>query len=247
MVRRKVGFGDGAGALIDGFRYLSHPALRAWVIWPILINLAVFAGLAWLLTGWLTGSIQGVMDGLPEWLNFLRWIMWVLAVLMMALVFGVSFTTLTLLIGAPFYVVLTRQAMMLVSVEPFPSGNTSFTAIVQETVSAVLRELSKIRRFIPWVLLALVVSVIPVINVLAPIVWLVVNSWIFAFQFVDYPIDARQRPITETREWLAEHRAAALGVGAGVALCASVPFLNVVAFPAAIIGACQLVESSRSS
>ncbi|MEL0218701.1 MAG: sulfate transporter CysZ, partial [Gammaproteobacteria bacterium] len=62
----------------------------------------------------------------------------------------------------------------------------------------------------------------------------------------DYPIDARQRPITETREWLAEHRAAAFGVGAGVALCASVPFLNVVAFPAAIIGACQLVESSRS-
>ena len=246
MVRRKVGFGDGAGALIDGFRYLSHPALRAWVIWPILINLAVFAGLAWLLTGWLTGSIQGVMEDLPEWLNFLRWIMWVLAVLMMALVFGVSFTTLTLLIGAPFYVVLTRRAMMLVSVEPFPSADTGITALVQETVSAVLRELSKIRRFIPWVLLALVISVIPVINVLAPIVWLLVNSWIFAFQFVDYPIDARQRPITETREWLAEHRAAALGVGVGVALCASVPFLNVVAFPAAIIGACQLVESSRS-
>ena len=246
MGKGKVGFGDGASALINGFRHLSHPALRAWVIWPILINLAVFAGLTWLLIGWLTGSIQGVMDGLPEWLNFLRWIMWVLAVLMMALVFGVSFTTLTLLIGAPFYVVLTRRAMTLVSVEPFPSANTSSTAIVQETASAVLRELSKIRRFIPWVLLALVISFIPVINVSAPIVWLLVNSWIFAFQFVDYPIDARQRPITETREWLAEHRAAALGVGAGVALCASVPFLNVVAFPAAIIGACQLVESSRS-
>ena len=246
MGKGKVGFGDGVSALINGFRHLSHPTLRAWVIWPILINLAVFAGLAWLLTGWLTGSIQDVMDGLPEWLNFLRWIMWVLAVLMMALVFGVSFTTLTLLIGAPFYVVLTRRAMTLVSVEPFPSANTSFTAIVQETASAVLRELSKIRRFIPWVLLALVISFIPVINVLAPIVWLLVNSWIFAFQFVDYPIDARERPITETREWVAEHRAAAFGVGAGVALCASVPFLNVVAFPAAIIGACQLVESSRS-
>ena len=246
MGKGKVGFGDGASALINGFRHLYHPALRAWVILPILINLAVFAGLAWLLIGWLTGSIQGVMDGLPEWLNFLRWIMWVLAVLMMALVFGVSFTTLTLLIGAPFYVVLTRRAMTLVSVEPFPSANTSSTAIVEETASAVLRELSKIRRFIPWVLLALVISFIPVINISAPIVWLLVNSWIFAFQFVDYPIDARQRPITETREWLAEHRAAALGVGAGVALCASVPFLNVVAFPAAIIGACQLVEASRS-
>ena len=246
MTKGKVGFGDGLGALIDGFRHLSHPALRAWVVWPILINLAVFAGLAWLLTGWLSGSIEGVMDGLPEWLNFLRWIMWVLAVLMMALVFGVSFTTLTLLIGAPFYVVLTRRAMEQVSVEPFPSASTSFTGIIQETASAVLRELSKIRRFVPWVLLALVISLIPVINVLAPIVWLLVNSWIFAFQFVDYPIDARQRPITETREWLAEHRAAAFGVGAGVALCASVPFLNVVAFPSAIIGACQLVESSRS-
>ena len=246
-MRRKIGFADGAGALIDGFRHLSHPALRAWVIWPILINLAVFAGLAWLLTGWLTGSIQGVMDGLPEWLDFLRWIMWVLAVLMMALVFGVSFTTLTLLVGAPFYMVLTRRAMMLVSVEVFTSADNGITALVQETVSAVLRELSKIRRVIPWVLLALVVSVIPVINVLAPIVWLLVNSWIFAFQFVDYPIDARQRPINETREWLTEHRTAAFGVGAGVALCASVPFLNVVAFPAAIIGACRLVESSRSS
>ena len=194
-MRRKVGFGDGAGALFDGFRHLSHPALRAWVVWPILINLAVFAGLAWLLTGWLAGSIQDVMDGLPEWLNFLRLIMWVLAVLMMALVFGVSFTTLTLLIGAPFYVVLTRRTMELVSVEPFSSANTGLTALVQETVNAVLRELSKIRRFIPWLLLASVISFIPVINALAPIVWLFVNSWIFAFQFVDYPIDARQRPM----------------------------------------------------
>ena len=69
MGKGKVGFGDGASALINGFRHLYHPALRAWVIWPILINLAVFAGLAWLLIGWLTGSIQGVMDGLPEWLK----------------------------------------------------------------------------------------------------------------------------------------------------------------------------------
>ena len=116
MVRRKVGFGDGAGALIDGFRLLSHPALRAWVIWPILINLAVFAGLAWLLTGWLTGSIQGVMDGLPEWLDFLRWIMWC-SVLMMARFWRELYHYA--LIGAPTGV--TRRAMMLVSVEPFPS------------------------------------------------------------------------------------------------------------------------------
>ena len=88
---------------------------------------------------------------------------------------------LTLLIGAPFYVVLTRRTMELVSVEPFSSANTGLTALVQETVNAVLRELSKIRRFIPWLLLASVISFILVINALVPIVWLFVNSWIFAF------------------------------------------------------------------
>ena len=107
--------------------------------------------------------------------------------------------------------------MMLVSVELF-SENTSFIAILQETINAVLESSARSGSLF-WCFL-LIISVIPVINLLALIVWLLVNSWIF-IQFVDYPIDARQRPIIETREWLANIER--VRVGAGVALCASVP------------------------
>jgi len=241
-----MGLFTGFGALLSGFGLLLHPRLRAWVFLPILINLVVFALLAWLSLEWLTTQIQAVVNWLPEWLSFLSWFMWALATLMMVLIFGVTFTTLTLLVGAPFYVVLTQRAMAVVSDEPLPETQGGAAGLTLEVAKAMLRELRKILRILPRLLLALIVSLIPVINVIAPFVWLYVNCWIFAFQFSDYPVDARARPLRDTREWMRKHRGASLGFGFGIGLCAGVPLLNIVAFPAAIIGACQLVESSRN-
>jgi CysZ protein len=240
-----MGVFTGLSALLSGFGLLFHPRLRAWVFLPILINLVVFALLAWLSVEWLTTQIQAVVNLLPGWLSFLSWLMWALATLMMVLIFGVTFTTLTLLVGAPFYVVLTQRAMAVVSDEPLPETQSGAAGLTLEVAKAMLRELRKILRILPRLVLALIVSLIPVLNVISPFVWLYINSWIFAFQFLDYPLDARARPLSDTRAWMRNHRGASLGIGFGIGLCAGVPLLNVIAFPAAIIGACQLVESSR--
>jgi CysZ protein len=240
-----MGVFTGLSALLSGFGLLFHPRLRAWVFLPILINLVVFALLAWLSVEWLTTQIQAVVNLLPGWLSFLSWLMWALATLMMVLIFGVTFTTLTLLVGAPFYVVLTQRAMAVVSDEPLPETQSGAAGLTLEVAKAMLRELRKILRILPRLLLALIVNLIPVLNVISPFVWLYINSWIFAFQFSDYPIDARSRPLNDTRAWMRRHRGTSLGFGFGIGLCAGVPLLNVIAFPAAIIGACQLVESNR--
>jgi len=240
-----MGFFTGFGALLSGFGLLFHPRLRAWVFLPILINLVVFVLLAWLSVEWLTNQIQAVVNWLPDWLSFLSWLMWGLATLMMVLIFGVTFTTITLLVGAPFYVVLTQRAMAVASDEPLPESRSGAAGFTLEVAKAILRELRKILRILPRLVLALIVSLIPVVNAIAPFVWLYVNSWIFAFQFLDYPVDARTRSLSDTRAWMRRHRGASLGLGFGIGLCAGVPLLNVIAFPAAIIGACQLVETNR--
>jgi len=240
-----MGVFTGLSALLSGFGLLLHPRLRAWVFLPILINLVVFVLLAWLSVEWLTNQIQAVVNWLPDWLSFLSWLMWGLATLMMVLIFGVTFTTITLLVGAPFYVVLTQRAMAVASDEPLPESRSGAAGFTLEVAKAILRELRKILRILPRLVLALIVSLIPVVNAIAPFVWLYVNSWIFAFQFLDYPVDARARPLSDTRAWMRRHRGTSLGFGFGVGLCAGVPLLNIVAFPAAIIGACQLVETNR--
>jgi len=240
-----MGVFTGLSALLSGFGLLLHPRLRAWVFLPILINLVVFVLLAWLSVEWLTNQIQAVVNWLPDWLSFLSWLMWGLATLMMVLIFGVTFTTITLLVGAPFYVVLTQRAMAVASDEPLPESRSGAAGFTLEVAKAILRELRKILRILPRLVLALIVSLIPVVNAIAPFVWLYVNSWIFAFQFLDYPVDARTRSLSDTRAWMRRHRGASLGLGFGIGLCAGVPLLNVIAFPAAIIGACQLVETNR--
>ena len=240
-----MGIFTGFGALLSGFGLLFHPRLCAWVFLPVLINLVVFALLAWFSVAWLTEQIEAIVGWLPGWLSFLSWLMWGLATLTMVLIFGVTFTTLTLLVGAPFYVVLTHRAMAVVSDEPLPASQGGAAELTLEGSKAVWRECRKILRIIPRLLFALFVSLIPVLNVISPFVWLYINSWIFAFQFSDYPVDARARPLSDTRDWMRRHRGASLGFGFGVGLCAGVPLLNIVAFPAAIIGACHLVETNR--
>ena len=72
--------------LREGFRLLPHKALRWYVVVPLLINTVVFGGLFWWSVQGIADLIQLVVDNLPDWLDWLRFLLWPLAIVMVLVV-----------------------------------------------------------------------------------------------------------------------------------------------------------------
>lgn len=235
----------GAGCLIRGAKLLSHRKLRPFVIVPLTINVLIFGSLiSWGLGG-LVEWVSSWMDRLPDWLSFLGWILWPLIGIAVALVTGYLFTAVALLIASPFNALLAEKAEELITGEPV-QGLEGLGAALLSVPRGIFRELAKLLYYVPMAIFVLIVSFIPAVNAIAPLLWLLLGAWMMSLQFVDYPMDNHQRSFKDVRVAVAERRLSSLGFGGLVAACASVPILNFFVVPAAVVGATILyVEDLR--
>jgi CysZ protein len=111
------------------------------------------------------------------------------------------------------------------------------------------RELRKLLYYLPMALGVLVISFIPGLQALSPFLWFILGAWMMSLQFIDYPMDNHRLPFNDVKEACASRRLSSLGFGAVVAFVASVPLLNFIVIPAAVIGAtlmwCQELRGTR--
>ena len=92
-----------------GFNLITDTGLKRFIIIPLVINLFIFIVLSYFVLQ-LFGDFNAWLSGfLPEWLNFLAYIFWVLVFVLFLLIYGYSFTLITNLIAAPFYGLLSEK------------------------------------------------------------------------------------------------------------------------------------------
>jgi CysZ protein len=235
----------GAGCLVRGGKLLSHPQLRPFVIVPLVVNVVIFGSLIGWGLGWLVDQVDRATAWLPEWLAFMEWILWPLIGIAVALVTGYAFTAVAILIASPFNALLAEKAEELITGRPV-AGLEGLGAALASVPRGIFREIAKIIYYIPMALFVLILSFIPAINAIAPLLWFLLGAWMMSLQFVDYPMDNHQQSFREVRIAVAERRLSSLGFGGLVAACASIPILNFFVVPAAVVGATILyVEELR--
>ncbi|MDP5053628.1 MAG: sulfate transporter CysZ, partial [Congregibacter sp.] len=158
----------GAGCLIRGGKMLSHPRLRAFVIVPLTVNVLIFGSLiSWGLSNFVPW-IDSWLAWLPSWLSFLEWILWPLIGIAVALVTGYLFTAVALIIASPFNALLAEKAEELITGQPV-QGLEGLGAALMGVPRGIFRELAKLVYYIPMALMVLVISFIPAVNAVAPL------------------------------------------------------------------------------
>jgi len=221
---------------LAGLAWLRRREVRALVAWPLLINIIIFsAG-----TVWLFGALESLQlwltTRLPDWLDWLSWLLWPLAVIAMMVVVWSGFTMIANLIGSPINGLLSERVQKThrpdIVVTPLP--------LWQEVLAAPLVELRKLAYFLILALPVLLLSLLPVINVLAPVIWFAYGAWVLALEYCEYPLGNTGLGFVAARRLLRQRSSLALGFGAGVMTLTLVPGLNLVAMPAAVIGATLL-------
>lgn len=235
----KGNIAHGAGYLVRGAKLLKQPTLRNFVFIPLLVNILIFGGLIWYGLSYLDALMEDWLNKIPDWLDFISWIIWPVIGLTVSLVTGYLFTAVALIIASPFNALLAEKAEELVTGKPVDSLE-GLGAALMAMPRGILRELSKLLYYLPMAVFVLILSFIPVLSLVAPVLWFLLGAWMMSIQFVDYPMDNHQLSFGDVKEAVRSRRLSSMGFGGVVALCAGIPVINFFVVPAAVVGATLL-------
>ena len=217
----------------SGLRLIMQPGLRRFVLIPLGINIVIFAGLLWLAAGQFEALMEWLLPALPGWLAWLVTLLWLLFGALAALLVFFSFTLVANLIGAPFNGLLVEKHL---TGQPLPEGS-GLAAALKEAPGAIMDELGKLLYFALWAVPLLLLSLVPVVNVVAPFLWLLFTAWMMAVEYGDFPLGNHGMKGREIRATLRGKRLLSLGFGGTTLVATMIPVFNFLVMPTAVAGA----------
>jgi len=225
-----------ASSLIQGLKLLTTPALRPFVIMPIVINLILYS-VALVLGYFYLHHL--VVQMIPAWLSWLTWLIYPLFFITFGLIGFFTFSLMANLIAAPFYAKLAEKTLHVIG--------ATLLEIQQPSAKEVwLSELQRLRYSLTHTLPLLILFVIPVVNLIAPVLWFGFSAWCVALEFFGYAQENRGVLFAQQQVELKTMKLQALSFGGLVTLGQSLPILNIVIAPAAVIAATLQLHSKAS-
>lgn len=229
----------GARYLFTGFKRLNETGIRRYVAVPISVNILLMSLMTWWGVQILDGWITSLSDWVPSWLSWSYWVIMPLAVIILVGTFAYFFSTLLVVLMAPFNGLLSEEIDKRQGNE---LPNESLKSLILRTFS---RELIKLAYLLPRYFLLFLLHFVPFVGVVAPLLWLLFTFWVVALQYGDYSFDNRQFSFKQARLALKQQNLTVLGFGAVVMFLLTIPIVNWFVIPAAIIGATQMNHEQK--
>lgn len=219
--------------LYCGFKLINKPGIRHFVIVPLLINLMIFV-LA-IFYGWeqFNKLMQHLMILLPAWLQWLEDLLWIIASVSALFILSMVFTAVMNLIAAPFNSLLSEKVQIALTNEAPPILKKR-PDLIKMIARSFVRQLRYLRYYLFRALLLFGVSLIPLLHFITPLLWIVLNSWMIAVQYLDYPMDNNHIEFKDMLSMMHKKRGRMLQLGLMIQLYTMVPLLNLFVMPAAV-------------
>lgn len=205
---------------------------------PLLINIVLFT----LIIIYGTNLFSELLNWLIQqwaWLAWFTWLIWPLFLLLLLGIVFFSFTVVANLIAAPFngYLSYAVERALGVAAIPVEQPGPGLTVEIRRAVGS---ELKKMQFFFVRGLPLLFLFVIPVLQLVAPLLWFIYAIWMIALEYIEIPLGNHGNTFAEVRELAADSRSLVLGFGCGVLVLTMLPGLNLVVIPVAVAGATRM-------
>ncbi|AFH92456.1 TPA: sulfate transporter CysZ [Providencia stuartii] len=221
---------------VQGWRLVTRPGIKRFVILPLLANIILLGGAFWWLYTKLGGWIDQVMSYIPSWLQWLDYLIWPISVISILLIFTYFFSTVANIIAAPFNGWLSEKLESELTGVPAPDGG--IVDIAKDVPRMVKREFVRIGYYLPRAIGLLILFFIPGIGqTVAPILWFLFGAWMMSIQYCDYPFDNHRVSFSEMKNALAKDRMNNIQFGGAVSVLMMIPILNLIIMPVAVCGA----------
>jgi len=228
---------------VSGISLIFKPGIFRYAIWPLLINIGLFVGLVVVAYDQFQELLAWSLSYLPVWLDWLRYLLWPLFAISVALIFFFTFTVLANLIAVPFNGPLAMAVERYLGAQPDAQPSSPLLRSLAKSLSS---EIHKASYFIIRVIPLLILFVIPGLNLFAPFLWGLFSAWMLSIEYSDYPMGNHELGFKQQRQILKQQRLMSLGFGGAVTLAFLIPGLNLLVMPAAVAGASKMWVQSLS-
>jgi CysZ protein len=230
---------SGVNYFMQGFQLIKQPGLRSFVFIPLMINLVLFAGAMYLAVGQLTQLFDWMNGQLPDYLSWLHFFLWPLAVLTMLVVMSFIFSSVMNWLAAPFNGLLAEKVEQHLTGKNLNTGSS--IDMIKDLPRVLGREWTKLKYYLPRALLFLLLFWVPVIGqTAAPVLWFLFTAWMMAIQYCDYPFDNHKVSFADMKFALKNTKGSSYSFGASVTLFSMIPVVNFIVMPVAICGATSM-------
>jgi len=229
-------FTTGFKYVLSGFKLITQPGIRIYVLIPLLINTILFASVIAYGSNLLSDFLDSWSTGWWEWV---KWILWPLFVMISLAVIFFCFSIVANLIAAPFNGFLAEAVESKLS-NPLLTDTSNIKAIPGEIIRAMKSESRKFLYFIIRAIPLLLLFIIPIAQVAAPFLWVLFASWMLALEYIDYPMGNHGIVFPEQRKIMTIKKKQTFGFGLGIMLLTFIPVINFVAMPVAVAGASKM-------
>ncbi|MCL1147632.1 sulfate transporter CysZ [Shewanella marinintestina] len=227
---------SGVNYFLDGFGLIKQPGLRRFVFIPLSINLLLFGGLIYFAIGQLESVFAWLSGQLPEYLSWLNFILWPLAVLTLLVVMSFIFSSVMNWLAAPFNGLLAEKVEQQLTGKPLNTGGG--IDLIKDLPRILGREWIKLKYYLPRAIVFLLLFLVPFVGqTIAPVLWFLFSAWMMAIQYCDYPFDNHKVPFADMKFALNQTKGSSFSFGAAVTLFSMIPIVNFVVMPVAICGA----------
>lgn len=223
---------SGLDCFLDGFSLIRQPGLRRYFVVPILINTIVLLVLGGVSYQYFGGWVDMIMGLFPDWMSALYWLIWTIALLVVLVIVLFLFTFVANIIASPFNALLSIKVEERLTGSP-PVSNVSLWMVLPRTVA---REIVKLLYVIPRLVFLIVLTLIPVVNAVAPFLWVLFGAWMMAIQYADYGADNNDLSFGDLKTRLRGCRMDSVLFGLPAYLLLTVPVVNLVLMPVGVAG-----------
>lgn len=223
---------NGMQCFFQGFKLVRQPGIRPYVIIPLIINIVILSIVIVYCNAQYDSWMLALTSWLPDWLQFLSWLVALIAGIIVFAVGIYLFSIVANIIASPFNAVLSEKVEELLTGEKVGQPINPMLIVVQ----SVGRELRKLLYFLPRFLGLLILSVIPGVNAIAPFAWIIFGGWMMAIQYSDYAADNNQVSFQELRQRLEKRPLQAVLFGVIVYFLVAIPIVNLILIPVAVAG-----------
>ena len=227
---------EGASHVLNGFRMLKLRGIKRYVAIPLIINIFIFAGVIY----FGADKIDELFEQyLPNWLAWLEFILWPLIIIASLLVVFFTFTLVANIIGGPFNGVLSEKIEEHLTQQKINS-NESYLDLLRDTGMGISNEVRKLFYIAVRVIPLLILFLIPGLNLIAPILWIIFGAWMLAIEYLDYPMGNHKMSFKQQIVLLKNNRFLCLGFGLVLLFMTITPILNFFSMPVGVAAATSL-------
>jgi CysZ protein len=208
----------------QGWKLIGLPGIRRYVF--CLYWLTSADGRRLLVAVYPSGQLDpSLMSHVPDWLQWLNYLLWPVVVLSILLVFGYFFSTIANWIAAPFSGLLAEQLEARLTGATPP--DVGVFGIMKDIPRIMKREWQKLAWYLPRAIVLLLLYFIPGVGqTVAPVLWFLFSAWMLAIQYCDYPFDNHKVPFKTMREALRSRKVMNMQFGALTSLFTMIPVLK---------------------